>query len=456
MNQFVQSAIEAAKQGDNNKALAFLKQVLNANPNDVDAWLVLAAVVDDPQRKRQCLNRVLKLDPVNQVAREELMEMDRAEMDSMPPFIPDVFDQAQSFGSDQDEPVYAPTSQPRSANVYTTKEPTQNTPTQAKHVSLKDWPQDTLKQTDLQSSSKPLDDKPQVFRYPLMMRILIYFFVVVPGCGGLLIATQSLSTGMFFLGIGLLMLVIVLFLSPKVEVRDSGIRVATVFSGNEVPWDGITKIKTNTMKRRLELFRKNGDVVKVSTQVSGYPQIVEILRKRRPDLFGSGQTASISTSAFESDNASMSNTGANPTPTFAGDRIFKKSFLRQYGSFFYLIPACLVVTWLAYAGTQYRTAGTLSMLFCLVMMALPLFQVNTVKVEQKKLTIESLFEQKVFSAKEIREIKMQTARGRYGSATNFVNILPIKGKNYPLQGFSEGDEIIYGVLMNWWIAHRGG
>lgn len=89
MHQFVESAIEAAKQGDNNKALAFLKQVLNSNPDDVDAWLVLAAVVDDSQHKRQCLNRVLKLDPVNQVAREELLEMDRAEMGGAPPATPE-------------------------------------------------------------------------------------------------------------------------------------------------------------------------------------------------------------------------------------------------------------------------------------------------------------------------------------------------------------------------------
>ena len=40
MHQFVQSALEAANQGDKNKAIDFIKQVLAANPNDVDAWLV--------------------------------------------------------------------------------------------------------------------------------------------------------------------------------------------------------------------------------------------------------------------------------------------------------------------------------------------------------------------------------------------------------------------------------
>jgi len=47
-------------------------------------------------------------------------------------------------------------------------------------------------------------------------------------------------------------------------------------------------------------------------------------------------------------------------------------------------------------------------------------------------------------------------RGRYGRVTNYVNIVTAEGKNYPLQGFSEGDEIIYGILTNWWNANRGG
>ncbi len=96
MHQFVESAIEATNQGDKNKALDLLKQALTANPNDVDAWLVLAALVDEPERKRQCLERVLALDPVNQLARAELFELDRATMggslssmpDRVPPFVP--------------------------------------------------------------------------------------------------------------------------------------------------------------------------------------------------------------------------------------------------------------------------------------------------------------------------------------------------------------------------------
>jgi hypothetical protein len=49
---------------------------------------------------------------------------------------------------------------------------------------------------------------------------------------------------------------------------------------------------------------------------------------------------------------------------------------------------------------------------------------------------------------------MDAVRGRYGRVTNFVSIIPSEGKKYPIAGFSEGDEIIYGYLMNWWNTYQ--
>src|SRR5512142_13171 len=107
MQPLVQSAIDAANRGDNNKALELCKQALSANPNDVDAWLVIAAVVEQPERKRQCLNRVLSIDPRNQIARDELLDMDRAAMGG-----------ASSTGTRQDTPVPSPLSYSDRASAF--------------------------------------------------------------------------------------------------------------------------------------------------------------------------------------------------------------------------------------------------------------------------------------------------------------------------------------------------
>jgi len=451
MHQFVQSAIEAAKQGDKNKAIEFLKQVLNANPNDVDAWLVLAAVMDDPQRKRQCLRRVLTLDPVNMMAREELDEMDRAEMgDSASPFTSD------SFGQNQDEPapVSLPLYQPKPSSAF------YSTGTSAFEPEETPPPPPAQTKPQTQSSAKApakkTKDKPLVFKYPLFWRIFMYFFVVVLGCGGLLLATQSLLAGLFFFGLGLIMLVVAFALSPTVEISTTGIRASGMFSSTESDWDEIVKMKSSAMKRRLELTKRNGEVVKVSTQVSGYPRIVEIVRKKRPDLFGIASTSSIqsSTSAFEgSSSLSTGYSSTGSTPSFTGTKLFKKGMFAQYGVILLMIPLCMVGAWFTIMNDD-KFAGIGISLVGLLFMAISLFSINQVKLEPNKLTTETFFGEKEYTAREIKEIAMKTVRGRYGAATNFVNIKPVKGGDISMAGFPEGDEIIYGALINWWETYK--
>jgi hypothetical protein len=106
------------------------------------------------------------------------------------------------------------------------------------------------------------------------------------------------------------------------------------------------------------------------------------------------------------------------------------------------------------ADPQLKTASFISAAFCVLVMVIPFFQVSAIKVEPNKLTLETFFEEKELTASQIKEIKMQSVRGRYGRVTNFVNIIPVEGKKYPLGGFSDGDEIIYGFLMNWWNQYQ--
>jgi len=439
MHQFVESAIEAAKQGDNNKALAFLKQVLNANPNDIDAWLVLAAVVDDPQRKRQCLKRVLTLDPANQVAREELLEMDRAEMSGTSPAVPEPVSAPTTIHQPEPSPAFSS----MSTSAFEAEPETQPLPPP---VVLKPKPAAPDK-----TGTKKITEKKLVFKYPLILRILMYFFVVVFGCSGLLIATQSIGTGLFFLGLGVVMLVTALAFSPSVEISDAGIRASAFLSSRETGWDEITRMKSNAMKRRLELTKRNGETVNVSTQVSRYPQIVEIIRRRRPDLFGI--TPSSSTSAFGADASPSAGGNASPVPSFTGTKVFKKGWFAQYGVILLMIPIFMVGGWLALT-SENKFAGIGVALVGLFFMAMSLFNINHVKLEPNKLTTETFFGEKEYTAREIKEIGMKTVRSRHGIASNFVNIQLVKGGSISMAGFPDGDEIIYGILINWWESYR--
>lgn len=139
---------------------------------------------------------------------------------------------------------------------------------------------------------------------------------------------------------------------------------------------------------------------------------------------------------------------------FTESKTFRKSFFKQYGLLFALIPMCLLLFSLGLGATDTRAIFLVSAGLCALLMLIPFFQVSAIKLEPNSLTLENFFEEKEFSAHEIKEIKMQAVRGRYGRITNIVNITPWKGKNYPLGGFPEGQEMLYGFLMNWWDTYR--
>ena len=146
---------------------------------------------------------------------------------------------------------------------------------------------------------------------------------------------------------------------------------------------------------------------------------------------------------------------ANPSISAPTDtRIFKKSFIKQYGMLFGLIPFSFLLIWLAFASPEARTASLVSAVVCILLCLIPFLQVGTIKVEPNKLTIETFMEEKIVSAKQIKEIKMKSVRGRYGRVTNFVNVVLAEGKNYPIGGFIDGDEVIYNFLMKWWETYR--
>ncbi|MFN2198378.1 MAG: tetratricopeptide repeat protein [Anaerolineales bacterium] len=64
----------AGSQGDFASARALLKEVLDEDARNVEAWLLLTDVVDRPEFSLKCLQRVLKLDPENEIAAAKLAE----------------------------------------------------------------------------------------------------------------------------------------------------------------------------------------------------------------------------------------------------------------------------------------------------------------------------------------------------------------------------------------------
>jgi hypothetical protein len=75
LEEALQKGIRAARRGRKEPAQQLLNQVVQADPNNEEAWLWLSRVVDDPLQRAECLQRVLAINPDNQWAAEQLTEL---------------------------------------------------------------------------------------------------------------------------------------------------------------------------------------------------------------------------------------------------------------------------------------------------------------------------------------------------------------------------------------------
>jgi hypothetical protein len=68
----LQTAIQAIKAGDKATGRRLLAEALRADPGNEQAWLWMSGVVDSDEQQRQCLERVLVINPANALARQGL------------------------------------------------------------------------------------------------------------------------------------------------------------------------------------------------------------------------------------------------------------------------------------------------------------------------------------------------------------------------------------------------
>src|SRR5437879_2810959 len=82
---FLAQGIEAAKSGDRAHARELLKRSLGYNPRNELAWFWLGNVVESDNQRRECLMRVLQINPLNEMARQELEVLEGRRPATPPP-----------------------------------------------------------------------------------------------------------------------------------------------------------------------------------------------------------------------------------------------------------------------------------------------------------------------------------------------------------------------------------
>ena len=77
VNNDIEQGIAAARNGDKRNAQIFLIQGLKQDKNNLEGWLWLARIVDDPSLRRRCVNVIQRLDPNNLEASFMLAELEK-------------------------------------------------------------------------------------------------------------------------------------------------------------------------------------------------------------------------------------------------------------------------------------------------------------------------------------------------------------------------------------------
>jgi hypothetical protein len=71
----LQLAGEAIRLGDRHSAQVLLGRALRRNPRSETAWLWLSGLVDERDKQIACLERVLAINPQNEIAQQHLREL---------------------------------------------------------------------------------------------------------------------------------------------------------------------------------------------------------------------------------------------------------------------------------------------------------------------------------------------------------------------------------------------
>src|SRR5262245_7486293 len=74
----LQLGIDAAREGNRDEARNLFSLLTRQEPSNLQAWLWLAGVADSPEERRGALERVLELDPTNEMAIKGLQSMGAA------------------------------------------------------------------------------------------------------------------------------------------------------------------------------------------------------------------------------------------------------------------------------------------------------------------------------------------------------------------------------------------
>lgn len=223
--------------------------------------------------------------------------------------------------------------------------------------------------------------------------------------------------------IGFAFIAFLFYATSSVKISESEI-VTTRFLGTKsLPWSDISHVSMRGQAIRLHNRDDDDVVLSIDSQLEGYPEILDIIFKKRPDLFDVG-----------------------------GNDMMSRGLLSGIATVGVGLAVIAISAFIFFAAREMEEVSTIS---ALIFLALGLFIIaswflapQSILLEDQTMVVAYLFREVTYTAGDITSVALEKRRTRNGYVY-FVQVNLKTGKPLKLSGFWLGSVLMYQILKRW-------
>jgi hypothetical protein len=265
----------------------------------------------------------------------------------------------------------------------------------------------------------------QIYRIPKSLQFLFFFglcFFTFLSIVSLLGKSGTIAA--FGLGLFALIFLYAYWWSTSfVEIDEHRISFYRWGISKSIPWSEIGSANDNNLESDMILLSTTGDIkIRISSQISGYTDIIRLLKNKRPDLWRKSETT-----------------------------IFRQNM----GPLLYFVLIGIICIIPGVKGLLEGKWISIILLALGFVLFYSLAQINLrVEIRDKDLVLRTLLREKILCAKDIRDISFKGEESMTPATVHAVMIELANGKTERLANFREGTLLLYNKLINWLEKHR--
>jgi hypothetical protein len=262
----------------------------------------------------------------------------------------------------------------------------------------------------------------KIYRFPKSIQFFLFlgmcFFIAI----SFLTLQDKKSIGIAVILIPIAIAVTVYFWWSifRVEVSDHEISTFRIGQKRSIRWDEIGDVRSKALENDLLLTSRDGEKkLKISSQIVGYDEVVDQLRKKCPDLWKNEPL-----------------------------RIFHQSIGSPvFMALFALLFAVVGTKGIIEKDSIFSSLVLLA--FALVVIAILSRIIWLAEIQNDELCLRTVWGEQKIKVSEIKNIRLAGQDMGYSTVTHFVIIELVNNKSVRLGNFREGIPMLYNSLKSW-------